>query len=157
MRWDHHTKEAFLEEVTKTNQSARLLMLPGKLKNILRETKKKAKSDLVFTNNKGELLKYNAIQSAFNAGFVALKLPWRSTHILRHSYATMALMATRDMSSVQASLGHTSSWMTEKYAKVIALLNRNTAEKTTKAFNLFGDQKAGNKELIESSEIGLGK
>ena len=28
--------------------------------------------------------------------------------------------------------------MTEKYAKVIALLNRETAEKTTKAFNLFG-------------------
>ena len=58
--------------------------------------------------------------------------------ILRHSYATMALIATRDLSSVQASLGHTSSRMTEKYAKVVALLNRNTAEKTTRAFNLFG-------------------
>ena len=32
-----------------------------------------------------------------------------------------------------------SSRMTEKYAKVIALLNKETAEKTTKAFNLFGD------------------
>ena len=50
----------------------------------------------------------------------------------------MALIATRDISSVQASLGHTSSRMTEKYAKVIALLNRETAEKTTKAFNLSG-------------------
>ena len=29
-----------------------------------------------------------------------------STHILRHSYATMALIATRDISAVQASLGH---------------------------------------------------
>lgn len=43
VRWDHHTKEAFLEEVTKTNQSARLLMLPEKLKNILMGIKKKQK------------------------------------------------------------------------------------------------------------------
>ena len=34
----------------------------------------------------------------------------------------MALIATKDLSSVQASLGHTSSRMTEKYAKVVALL-----------------------------------
>ena len=79
-------------------------------------------SGLLFTDTQGDLLKYNAIQSLFNAGFVALELPWRSTHILRHSYATMALIATRDLSSVQASLGHTSSRITEKYAKVIALL-----------------------------------
>ena len=95
------------------------------------------------------MIRYNAIQSAFNAGFVALKLPWRSTHILRHSYATMALMATKDMSSVQASLGHTSSRMTEKYAKVIALLNRDTAEKTTRAFNLFGSEREDNQAHLE--------
>ena len=63
----------------------------------------------------------------------------------------MALIATRDISSVQASLGHTSSHMTEKYAKVIALLNRETAEKTTKAFNLFGSEKEDNQGLLESS------
>ena len=98
---------------------------------------------MVFTNGEGELLKYNAIQSAFNAGFIALNLPWRFTHILRHFYATMALIATKDLSSVQASLGHTSSRMTERYAKVVALLDRNIAQKTTKAFNLFnGEVKA---------------
>ena len=31
--------------------------------------KEESKSDLVFTDRKGELLKYNAIQFAFNAGF----------------------------------------------------------------------------------------
>ena len=50
---------------------------------------------------------------------MALKLPWSSTHILRHSYATMALIATRDLSFVQASLGHTSSRMTEKYDRKV--------------------------------------
>ena len=77
----------------------------------------------------------------FNAGFTTLNLPWRSTHILRHSYATMALIATRDLSAVQASLGHTEQKVTQRYAKVVALLSRETAEKTTKAFNLFGNTK----------------
>ena len=27
----------------------------------------------------------------------------------------------------------------EKYTKVVAILNKDTAEKTTRAFNLFGD------------------
>ena len=130
VRWDQRTKQPFLEEVTKTSQSARLVMLPEKLKNILREMKKSALNDLVFTDSKGGLLKYNAIQSAFNAGFTALKLPWRSTHICRHTYATIALMATKNLSAVQASLGHTEVRMTQKYAKTVALLSSETGEKT---------------------------
>ena len=131
VRWDRLTRKPFLEEVTKTSQSARLLVLPKRLQDILLEMKKEAINDLVFTNNKGELLKYNAIQSAFNAGFVALKLPWRSTHILRHTFATMALMGTNNLSAVQASLGHTEQKMTQKYAKAIALLSSDIGEKTS--------------------------
>ena len=133
VRWDHFTRRPELEEATKTAQSNRLLMLPKKLKNILEEMKKEAKSDLVFTDSKGELLKYNAIQSAFNAGFVALKLPWRSTHICRHTYATIALMTTKNLSGVQASLGHTEIRMTQRYAKTVALLSPEMGEKTFSA------------------------
>ena len=107
VRWDQRTKHPFLEDVTKTVQSARLLMLPKRLKDMLLEMKKETKGDLVFTNDKGELLRYNAVQSAFNAGFEALGLPWRSTHICRHTFATIALMETKNISAVQASLGHT--------------------------------------------------
>ena len=67
-------------------------MLPEKLKDILKEAKKTPASNLVFTDTKGGLLKYNAIQSAFNDDFIALGLPWRSTHICRHTYATIALL-----------------------------------------------------------------
>ena len=73
-------------------------------------------------------------------GFMALELPWRSTYILRHSYATAALMATNSISAVQASLGHTSSQMTERYAKVIALLDRGVAEKTARVLDIFGNK-----------------
>ena len=110
-------------------------MLPEKLKNILREMKQSALSDLVFTDLKAELLKYNAIQSAFNAGFIALGLPWRSTHICRHTFATIALMETKSLSAVQACLGHTEIEirMTQKYAKTVALLSSETGEKTASA------------------------
>ena len=138
IRWDHKTRRPCLEDTTKTESSVRLLMLSDELIQILKKMREEnPDSELLFTDAQGEPLKYRAIQSIFNSGFMALKLPWRSTHILRHSYATMALIATKDLPSVQASLGHTSSRMTEKYAKVIALLNRETAQKTSKAFNLF--------------------
>ena len=137
VRWDHFTRKPFLENKTKTIQSARLLMLPEKLRNILKQIKDESVSDLVFTNTKGELIRYNAIQSAFNAGFVALDLPWRSTHICRHTFATIALMATKNLSAVQASLGHTEVRMTQRYAKTVALLSHETGEKTFSA--LFKD------------------
>ena len=131
VRWDYRTKHPFLEDVTKTSQSARILIIPERLKNILREIKKEALNELVFTDKKGELLKYNAIQSAFNAGFVALKLPWRSTHICRHTFATIALMGTKNLSAVQASLGHTEIRMTQRYAKALALLSSETGEQAS--------------------------
>ena len=92
---DKVNKNPSIDEVTKIINSARLLILPKRLQALLSQMKKEAMSDLVFTDNKGELLRYNAIQSAFNAGFEALNLPWRSTHICRHTFATLALMETK--------------------------------------------------------------
>ena len=133
VRWDYTTKIPVLEEVTKTSGSARLLMLPKRLQDIFLQMKKEAINHLVFTDRKGGLLKYNAIQSAFNAGFRALKFPWRSTHICRHTFATIALMETKNLSAVQASLGHTQPTMTQRYAKTVALLSSETGEKTSSA------------------------
>ena len=142
IRWDYRTKRPFLEEDTKTSASIRLLILSDELIEILKQMKEENGDEgLLFTDKQGGALKYNAIQSAFNAGFTALNLPWRSTHILRHSYATAALQATNSLYAVQASLGHTSSRMTEKYAKAIALLDRGVAEKTTKFFDIFDKKK----------------
>ncbi len=93
--------------------------------------KKNSVNEYVFTDNKGMLLKYNAVQSSFNHGFMALGLPWRSTHICRHTYATMALMGTKNLSAVQASLGHSQQKMTQRYAKAIALLSSDIGEKTS--------------------------
>ena len=131
VRWDQWTKFPFLEDITKTSQSTRIIVLPKKLQDILLQMKKESVNDLVFTDKKGSLLKYNAVQSSFNHGFMALNLPWRSTHICRHTYATMALMGTKNLSAVQASLGHSQQRMTQRYAKAIALLSSDIGEKTS--------------------------
>ena len=128
--WDRKNKIPTLENVTKTQSSARLITLPKKLQNVFYEMKKTAVSDVVFTNQEGGLLRYNAVQSAFNAGFVALSLPWRSTHICRHTFATIALMGTKNLSAVQTSLGHSEQRTTQVYAKTVALLSSKTGEKT---------------------------
>ena len=148
IRWDHKTRRPYLEDTTKTESSIRLLLLSNELIALLKQMKEeKGNKGLVFTDEKGEALKYRAVQAAFNAGFMTLNLPWCSTHILRHSYATMALIATKDLPSVQAGLGHSSIRMTERYAKIIALLDRSIAEKTTKAFNLFNGKSSSPKLL----------
>ena len=131
VRWDYRTKLPTLEDITKTAGSARILILPKKVQDILLQMKEEAVNELVFTDTQGKLLKYNAVQSAFNDGFRALKLPWRSTHICRHTYATMALMGTNNLSAVQASLGHSQQRMTQRYAKAVALLSSDIGEKTS--------------------------
>ena len=56
----------------------------------------------------------------------------------------MALIATRDLSAVQASLGHTEAKMTQRYAKVIALLDREIAKKTADKIDIFSRKKISN-------------
>ena len=137
IRWDHHTRRPFLEVATKTEESVRMLPLARELILMLGEMRREAKGNgVIFHAPSGEPLKYNAIQSTFNAGFKALELPWRSTHICRHTFGTLALMATRDLSAVQASLGHRSRVITEKYAKTVAMLSSDTADKTADLIRL---------------------
>lgn len=153
VRWDHWTRRPVLQETTKTEGSVRTLNLPDELVDLLRALKGEGNgTGPVFKGANGELLKYNAIQSAFNAGFKALGQPWRSTHICRHTYATIAYLATRDLSAVQASLGHKSYKVTERYAKAVALLNRGTAEKTARVFDLRGRNHTQNHTQENSEE-----
>ena len=147
MLWDKKTSKPSLEERTKTSSSVRVLLLSDELVSVLRQMREEAeegqreespsKTGLLFKGRRGEALTYGAIKASFNMAFKALGLSWRSTHILRHSYATVALQATGSLSAVQASLGHSSIRMTERYAKVVALLDRKTAQKTSKFFGIF--------------------
>ena len=81
VRWDQWSKFPFLEDITKTSQSARILILPLTLQDILLQMKKEAVNDFVFTDKEGRLLKYNAVQSSYNHGFEAFR-----SSLAFHSY-----------------------------------------------------------------------
>jgi integrase len=156
--WDHHSRRPTLHDSAKTDESIRLVSLSPDLGALLAEMLEEAEgSGAVFRNAKGELLRYNAIQSAFNAGFKALSLPWRSTHICRHTYATMMLLATKDLSAVQANLGHRSRAITERYAKAVAALDSANAEKTARLIGLGLDGSADHGQNHGLGENGGGE
>ena len=122
-------------ESTKTKASNRLLVLPERLVELLRVMKSESpENPLVFHSIEGEMVSYTSIRWAFDKSFKACNLPWRGTHICRHTYATMALMATKSLSAVQASLGHTDQAMTQRYAKAVALINSDMAERTASMY-----------------------
>ena len=91
--WEQRTKRPYLEETTKTDASVRVLLLPDELIEVLQELKEEQERDnrgknkvgLLFTDINQEALKYNAIQSSFNAGFEALDLNSYPKTFLRHS------------------------------------------------------------------------
>jgi integrase len=147
--WDHHSKRPNLQNCAKKDESIRIMRLSAPVVKMLKEAKLSSGGNgPVFCDRSGELLKYSAIQSAFNAGFRALGLPWRSTHICRHSFGTLALKATRDLSSVQAAMGHRDIRETQRYAKVIALADGLANHKTADLIG-FKDESVSN--LIGSS------
>lgn len=146
--WDHNSRQPQLMQHTKTEESIRVLPIPEELRTMLMLVEGD-ESGPVFHRN-GNLLRYNAVQSAFNAGFRALELPWRSTHILRHTYGTLALKATGNLGSVQASLGHKSRSVTERYAKSVALLEKETAVKTAALLNLDGPAPS---QLVQANHV----
>lgn len=136
--WDHWTRYPTLVETTKTEESSRIIPLAGELIEMLSAMRALSSGvGPIFKAKDGGLLRYNAIQSAFNKGFKALGLSWRSTHICRHTHATMMLLATGNLSAVQANLGHRSQRVTERYAKAVAALRSGDADKTAREIFRF--------------------
>lgn len=130
-----------------------MIPIAGELVDVLRSMRASSSgAGAIFQGKDGGLLRYNRIQSAFNKGFIALCLPWRSTHICRHTHATMMLLATGSLSAVQANLGHRSQRVTERYAKAVAALRTTDADKTAAVIRLpFG--KSQTKSQIEEEVV----
>ena len=60
------------------------------------------------------------------------RLPAEPTHICRHSFGTLALMASGDLSTVQAALGHSDIRETQRYVKVVTLMDgKNSSRRRT--------------------------
>ncbi len=115
--WDRKTKEPNLREGTKTNE-IRVVKLCERLIDLLKEWQAIApEGEFVFLNE-GKFLRYNAIQNAYNGVFKTLGLPHRSTHVFRHTFATIHADQTKDIRATQGALGHRDLRTTQHYANV---------------------------------------
>jgi integrase len=132
LAWDREdANQAYFQRVAKNETSIRMMKIPPVLAEMLASIKSKGTHEIlcadgeirspVFLNEKLKPLDDERIRYHFNQGFKKLGLEWSGTHIARHTLATLSLVATKDVSGVQAVLGHKSFAQTEKYAKVIAL------------------------------------
>lgn len=84
------------------------------------------KSDLIFTLD-GSLLTYRQVQHAYDKAFVKLGLPFRGTHVCRHSGATNFLEKTGDMLALQ-QMG---AWRTQQMAMHYGKISANRAKEAT--------------------------
>lgn len=130
--WEYRNKKPNLREGTKTDKLRRI-RLCDRLIELVKEWKIKcgAISPMVF-HRKGELMRYPAIQNAYNQAFEKLGLPFRSTHILRHTFATLFVSQTQNREALRSLLGHQTFAMTEKYAHT----TEQTQEEAMKDFRL---------------------
>jgi integrase len=132
MCWDQKTRLPYPDDDVKTSESDRIIQLPTAVVTMLQELQQRSgrTNGLVFVDLSGSTPTDNAIRNRFDRGFRELGLPWSSTRILRHTWGTLARVATSDLNKVQAVMGHTDIKMTQRYAKVAAMLDKSTVEDT---------------------------
>lgn len=113
------SRRSQVRDSTKTGRSRPLWLIP-ELRSELRELQisQGRIRGLIFSANGIELLKYRSIQYAYGKVFEKTQLPFRSTHILRHSFATSFAEKTQNMMALEGILGHSDPRMTRKYAKI---------------------------------------
>lgn len=90
----------------------------------------------VFYSKRKSILSQKMILRSFKDAFRELNLPWSGTHIARHTSGTLALIAGKDLTIVQAMLGHSDVAQTQAYAKVIALQDNSAPHKTAELLGL---------------------
>lgn len=120
--WDQDTREPYLQECAKTEESIRIVALAPPTLALLRKMRHESSGmGPVFVNSEGGLLRDTKVRETFNRAFKAAQLPWRATRIARHTFATWALKGARgNIDSVQWGMGHSNRSQTEHYAKVVA-------------------------------------
>ena len=120
------------------NCKFRRVKLPSEVIECLRSLQvlQQRTEGLIFSQDGLKIATYRSIQHHFNMAFQAAGLPWVSTHILRHSFATHFLEVTKNPLALKDIMGHGEMRMTEKYGKVTEEVTREATEIYERALDL---------------------
>jgi integrase len=148
-------RPTLISPLTKTGDS-REIFLSERALQVLREWKLRsgAHIGLIFSNDGVNPVCYRSVQHHFGGAFRMLKMPWRSTHILRHSYSTDFLEKTDDKLALQGQLGHATSRQTDHYAKITSVTKKagvqayNQSMRDANVVDLFPTMERENQERL---------
>ncbi len=99
-----------ITETPKTANSRRTIALPKQLLPILKEMRKKSKSNLVISGEKPLFVR--SYQRSFELLLKNLDIPRRGFHALRHTFATRAIECGMDVKTLSETLGHKNASIT---------------------------------------------
>lgn len=99
-----------ITELPKTANSRRTIAIPKQLLPLLREMKKKSKSNLVISGDKPLFVR--SYQRSFELLLNKLGIPRHGFHTLRHTFATRAIECGVDVKTLSETLGHKNASIT---------------------------------------------
>ena len=112
----HDGKDGLIIDEPKTATSRRIIPLPKQLLPILRSVKKRSDSPFVVSAS-GKPVSVRSYQRSFELLLKKLKIPHKSFHSLRHTFATRAIECGMDVKTLSEILGHKNPTVTlNRYA-----------------------------------------
>ena len=118
--------QTVIQPFTKTGEVRKVPMTTA-LKEMLSALKIRSNGKgLVFSQDGVNPFSYRSIQHYYNRAFKEAGVQRTSTHILRHTFSTDYLTATKDHLSLSRILGHASTRQTEHYAKITGILTKQS-------------------------------
>lgn len=88
------------------------------------------KTNLVFTNAKGDHLSYRTVYDCFKRIVRKMGCPELRFHDLRHQYAVIAIKNGDDIKTIQSNLGHaTAAFTLDVYGHVTDEMKRDSADR----------------------------